>query len=93
MEPHGGESVVCVACGATVDRGDAREYDPLGDRWNREDKQFEHLCKPCHDRECHQPRQGLEDRLVAIGADHADNQTFIAAYYHSLSPSDRQDTD
>lgn len=50
----------CIACGAAVARDDAREYDGHGDRWDREDKAFESLCRPCHDELCHLPRDGLE---------------------------------
>nr|WP_241881412.1 hypothetical protein [Halorubrum sp. Ib24] len=44
------QEVTCIACGATLDREDAREYYKHGDRWSREGKEFEYLCKPC-DRE------------------------------------------
>lgn len=58
--------VTCIACGAELDRSDAREYDKHGDRWEREGKEFEHLCKPCYRDLCHQPRSGLEAALLGI---------------------------
>jgi hypothetical protein len=42
----GDEEITCIACGDSVDRESAREYDKHGDRWEREDKEFEFLCKP-----------------------------------------------
>lgn len=81
---RGDGPVLCIACGAAVAREDAREYDRHGNRWEREGKEFEFLCKACHDDECHQPRGGLEDRLITLGDDHADVESFIAAYYASL---------
>lgn len=85
--------VICVACGEVHPRAEAREYDPLGDRWDREGKEFQYLCKPCHTAECHQPRQGLEEQLVALGDDHPDANSFIAAYYDSLRRSDEPEPD
>ena len=38
-------TVTCIACGDSISRSDAREYDKLGDRWEREGKDFEFLCK------------------------------------------------
>ncbi|WP_254543177.1 DUF7562 family protein [Halomarina pelagica] len=58
--------VVCVACGQTVQRSAAREYDKEGDRWSRRGKTFEYLCKRCHRELCHQPRDELEALLVDI---------------------------
>ena len=70
-------TVTCPACGRTVDREDAREYDKYGDRFDRRGKSFEHLCKPCHDDLCLQDREGLETTLVEIGAGkHADAEFF-----------------
>ena len=62
------KTVVCIACGTSVLRGEAREYDKEGDRWNRQGKEFEHLCKPCYRELCHQPRDELESLLVGIDA-------------------------
>jgi hypothetical protein len=74
------EAVTCIACGEEVQRGDAREYDKHGDRWERADKEFEFLCKPCHRELCHQPREGLESRLVDIGAGDVERDAFLEAY-------------
>jgi len=74
------QQVTCIACGETLDRGDAREYDKHGDRWNREGKNFEYFCKPCHRECCHQPRDGLEKTLVAADAGRTDRKTFLRRY-------------
>ncbi|WP_254832691.1 DUF7562 family protein [Haloglomus salinum] len=74
------QQVTCIACGDTVDREDAREYDKHGDRWSREGKAFEYLCKPCHRECCHQNRDGLEETLVAAGAGRTDRKTFLERY-------------
>ncbi len=42
------ETVTCLACGTERPRDEAREYDKHGDRWDRDGKTFEHLCKSCH---------------------------------------------
>jgi len=69
--------VTCIACGETVARDDAREYDKHGDRWSREDKRFEYLCKPCH-RGCrHRTRDGLEETLIEAGAGEACRKKFL----------------
>jgi len=74
------EAVCCIACGETVARSDAREYDKYGDRWNRDGKSFEYLCKPCY-KECwHVDRTGLEDRLEAAGAGTVDRSEFLRRY-------------
>ncbi len=39
------QTVVCIACGNSLLREAAREYDKEGDRWNRRDREFEYLCK------------------------------------------------
>jgi hypothetical protein len=71
------DTVTCPACGRTLDREDAREYDKYGDRFDRRGKSFEHFCKPCHDDLCLQGRDGLEATLVDIGAGkHADTEFF-----------------
>ncbi len=74
------DAVTCIACGAEIDREDAREYDKYGDRWDRRDKAFEFLCKPCHRDCCHQPRAGLEALLADAGAGERDQGTFLAHY-------------
>ena len=71
-------SVTCIACGTELPRSAAREYDKAGDRWDREEKPFEYLCKPCDRDRCHQPRQGLEAALVASGAGECERSEFLA---------------
>ena len=66
---RGQKTVVCIACGTSILRGEAREYDKEGDRWNRRDKEFAHLCKECYRGLCHQPRAELESLLVDIETD------------------------
>ena len=86
---HRGESTVtCIACGASVSRSDAREYDKYGDRWDRTEKTFEHLCKPCDRERCHNPRDGLESRLVDVGAGQWDRETFVARYLEQAREAD-----
>ena len=63
---RGNDRVVCVACGLSVERTAARDYDKEGDRWSRRGKEFEYVCKSCHRDLCHQPRSELEDLLVKI---------------------------
>lgn len=72
--------VTCIACGDSVARDDAREYDKTGDRWERDGKRFEYLCKPCHKSCCHQNRDGLEATLVEAGAGETDQMTFLRRY-------------
>ena len=59
-------TVVCIACGTSLRRSEAREYDKLGNRWERHGKSFEHLCKECYRELCHQPRDELESLLVDV---------------------------
>jgi len=77
-----GREVTCIACGETVPRSKAREYDKYGDRWDRSDKEFEYLCKPCDRERCHQPRGNLEALLedALSEADAGDEASFVAAY-------------
>ena len=72
--------VTCIACGATLSRGDAREYDKYGDRWDRDGKEFEYLCKPCHRACCTQNRDGLEETLIAADAGRTDRKTFLRRF-------------
>ena len=74
------KAVTCIACGSDLLRSDAREYDKFGDRYDRRDKEFEYLCKPCHRDLCHQPRRGLEDVLVASGAGEQPQEGFLTDY-------------
>ena len=76
--------VVCIACGESLDRPDAREYDKHGDRWDRREKEFEYLCKPCHRELCHQPRNGLESILSEIEGGSASARRFVEQYYEAL---------
>jgi len=84
-----GREVTCIACGETVPRSKAREYDKYGDRWDRRDKEFEYLCKPCDRDRCHQPRGDLEALLedAAMAAD-GDGESFVGAY---LDLAERRD--
>jgi hypothetical protein len=72
--------VTCIACGEQVPRAEAREYDKHGDRWDRAEKEFEHLCKPCYRDLCHQPRKGLEELLADIEAEGVSRADFVARY-------------
>jgi len=75
------DEVTCIACGTSLPRGEAREYDKYGDRWDRTGKEFEHLCKDCYRDQCHQPRDGLEDLLVDVGAGDRSQEAFVAEFY------------
>jgi hypothetical protein len=77
---EGDESVTCIACGTDLAREDAREYDKHGDRWERTEKSFEYLCKPCYRDQCHQPRDELESLLAEVGAGYSDRDEFLKAY-------------
>ena len=72
--------VTCIACGEQVARPSAREYDKHGDRWTREEKEFEHFCKPCYRELCHQPRQGLEALLEDIDTADSSRGQFLERY-------------
>jgi hypothetical protein len=75
------ETVTCPACGTERPRTEAREYDKYGDRWDREDKEFEYFCKSCHGDLCHHPRDELEALLVDLEADADD---FLAGYLSAV---------
>ena len=79
-DSRSGREVVCIACGEKLPRSEAREYDKWGDRWDREDKRFEYLCKPCYRECCHQPRAGLEATLREAGAGTDDDEAFLERY-------------
>jgi hypothetical protein len=86
--------VTCIACGETLDREDAREYDKHGDRWSREGKNFEYLCKPCHRECCHQTRDGLEETLITAGAGRTDRTAFLERYCElAADDTDRNPTE
>ncbi|MFB6219974.1 MAG: hypothetical protein ABEH90_00925 [Halolamina sp.] len=82
------ETVVCIACGASLPRTEAREYDKQGDRWDRQDKEFEYLCKACHGELSHQPRGGLEETLEAVAAPGQDAERFVERYLGELERDD-----
>jgi len=76
-----GHPVTCIACGDSVEREEAREYDKFGDRWDREGKSFEHLCKPCFTDLSKQDREAVEDRLrVAETPERQTNTEFLESY-------------
>ncbi len=86
-------TVTCIACGEEIARADAREYDKYGDRWDRRDKAFEHLCKPCYKQLCHQPRRGLESLLVEVETKSITEQRFVERYYeHVDETAERTDS-
>lgn len=78
------KSVVCIACGDSLLRSDAREYDKEGDRWERQGKRFEYLCKGCYRELTHQPRKGLEELLTdletAVSAEGESREEFLQRY-------------
>jgi hypothetical protein len=78
------KTVVCIACGTSVLRSEAREYDKEGDRWDRYGKEFEHLCKECHRELCHQPRDELESLLVGIEHDGQSREEFLREYFGAV---------
>lgn len=73
-------TVTCLACGDSVSRSAAREYDKYGDRWDRTDKAFEHLCPDCHTDLCHHPRDELEELLIELRAGEEETETFLEGY-------------
>ncbi|UIP00632.1 hypothetical protein Hbl1158_04525 [Halobaculum sp. CBA1158] len=79
-------TVVCIACGESLSREDAREYDKEGDRWSRRDKEFEYLCKGCYRGLSHQPRDDLEALLseveAAAGGD--SQEAYVRAYQREV---------
>jgi hypothetical protein len=84
------EMETCIACGDSIRRSDAREYDKYGDRWDRGGKEFEYLCKPCYRELCHQPRDELEGLLVEVDAGERDQEEFLQWY--SATIEDRYGT-
>ncbi|WIV68561.1 DUF7562 family protein [Natrialbaceae archaeon AArc-T1-2] len=73
-------TVTCIACGTSVRREEAREYDKYGDRWDREGKTFEHLCKDCDRELCRYDRDELEALLVEIGTGDRSQEAFLEWY-------------
>jgi hypothetical protein len=86
-------TVTCIACGDSLLREDAREYDKEGDRWDRRDKEFEYLCTECDDELCHQPRDGLESLICSIEADGLSREEFLGRYADAVAPDERDDAD
>lgn len=76
----GDESVTCIACGETLPRTDAREYDKHGDRWARDGKEFEFLCKPCFRGITKHSRDGLEEVLDEVAEPEMSQEEFVAAF-------------
>ena len=74
------DPVSCISCGVSVERSDAREYDKHGDRWDREGKEFEYLCKPCFRDLTKHGRDGLEDALENAGAGRVPVEEFVARF-------------
>jgi hypothetical protein len=87
---HEGKEVTCIACGDSLAREEAREYDKHGDRWDREGKEFEHLCKPCFREISKADRDGLEGLLCDLGAGEVDRAEFLGRY---LDAAAREDVD
>ena len=79
-EPAGDRSVTCIACGVELPRSQAREYDKYGDRWDREGKSFEFLCKPCFRALDKQPREDLECQLETAGAGRVPDSVFLELF-------------
>ncbi|TYT62525.1 DUF7562 family protein [Natrialba swarupiae] len=80
MWPFRTSSVVCLACGTELSQSMAREYDKYGDRWDRANKTFEHLCKGCHSDLCPQPRGELEKLLGELEAGNPSQAEFLSRY-------------
>lgn len=74
------KTVVCIACGCSLSRADAREYDKEGNRWERHGKEFEHLCKECYRDLCRQSRTGLESLLSDIEEHGLSHEEFLRRY-------------
>jgi hypothetical protein len=85
-------SVDCPACGQSVPRTQAREYDKFGDRWDRRGKTFEHLCRGCHEDLCHQGRKGLEELLLDLGAGQHEDREFLRRYARAVEDQESVDS-
>lgn len=78
LEPDGArEAVTCPACGQTLPREDAREYDKFGDNFDHEAKPVEYFCQDCYEELSFQDRTGLEELLIEIGAGDTTDATFL----------------
>lgn len=82
------DTVVCIACGDEVDRSSAREYDKYGNRWDRVAKDFEYVCRDCHDDLSHQPRDGLEALLTQLDTGDTTQEAFLADYWRLVEDGD-----
>jgi hypothetical protein len=78
------KTVVCIACGTSLLRSEAREYDKEGNRWERHGKDFEFLCKECYRGLCHQPRDELESLLVDIEREELSRDEFLQRYFGAV---------
>jgi adenine-specific DNA methylase len=78
------DHVTCVACGRSIARSDAREYDKEGDRWSRTGKRFEYVCKSCHRDLNHQPRNELEGLLIDVECSSSMTQEEFVDRYNRL---------
>jgi len=90
------QTVSCPACGESVPRSEAREYDKEGNRWERQDKTFEHFCKACFRELCHQPRRDLESTLTKIQDSGLSQEAFLQRYLESVgggAPTDGHDSE
>lgn len=87
----GRETVTCIACGETLPRTDAREYDKHGDRWARDGKEFEYLCKPCFRGITKHSRDGLEDALEAVAEPSMTQEEFVTAFVDATRETAERD--
>ncbi len=90
------QTVTCPACGESIARSEAREYDKEGNRWERHDKSFEHFCKRCFRELCHQPRGDLESTLADIQESGLSQSAFLARYIAAVdgeTPTDDHDSE
>jgi len=76
----GNDTVTCIACGEELRRDDAREYDKHGDRWTREGKRFEYLCKPCFRDLTKHSRDDLENVLGDLAGRGLSQEEFVRAF-------------
>jgi hypothetical protein len=83
-------TVACIACGETLHREEAREYDKRGDRWHRDGKRFEYLCKACFRTLSKEPRDGVEATLVDIDAGEIDRETFFEEFAAAVEDGDHE---
>lgn len=86
------DTVICIACGESLPRSAAREYDKTGDRWERHDKEFEHFCKDCFRELCHQPRTGLESTVETIEAEGLSAGEFAERFLSAVADEESDST-